>query len=139
MKKTARTLRTPLARARNHGSARHGSGHWWAQRLTSMALVPLSIYVIVAFFLHVVPNGYQGAVTWLSSPFASVFVILFLGVGLHHASSGLQVVIEDYVHGEGLKIASIIFIKFLSVVLALLAAIAVVKVLFFAVGFVSHA
>jgi len=133
MKAKAKSMRSPLAEVRGLGSARHGTQHWWLQRLTALALIPLSIYVVATFFVEVVYGGHEGAVEWLSSPFAAVLTILFLGVGFHHAANGVQVVIEDYVHGEARKIAGIVTVKFFAVMLALLGSLAVIKVLFFAI------
>jgi succinate dehydrogenase / fumarate reductase membrane anchor subunit len=132
MSKKSKSLRTPLGKVRGLGSAREGTHHWWRQRLTALALIPLSLVIMGSFFNAVVfGDGYSSAIGWLSSPFAAVVVILSLGVGFHHAASGVQVVIEDYVHGEALKLTSIIIVKFAAVSLALLGAIAVIKILFF--------
>jgi len=139
MKDKTKSLRTPLAKVRGLGSAKEGAEHWWMQRLTALALIPLSIYVIYSFFAEVVYGGYDGATVWLRNPFAALAAILFVGAGFHHAISGLQVVIEDYVHGECLKLASVIGVKFIGWSLALLATIAVLKILFFANMPMPHA
>lgn len=130
MSKKIPSLRSPLARVRGLGSAGHGTEHWWVQRLTALALIPLSLYVTATFFIYVVYGGYDGAVYWLRSPLNSAFVILFVLVGFHHAASGLQVVIEDYVHCECAKLASIVVVKFIAAFFALLGVLAAVKVLF---------
>jgi len=130
MKNKIPTLRSPLARVRSLGSARHGTQHWWMQRLTALALIPLTIYLFTTFFLYVVYGGYDGALIWLRSPISAMAVLLFIMVGFHHAASGLQVVIEDYVHCEATKLASLILVKFAAVALALLGIVATVKVLF---------
>jgi len=132
------SLRSALGRARGLGSAKHGVEHWWMQRLTALALIPLSIYGIAAFFDSVAFGSYEDAVIWLHSPFAAVLVILFILVAFHHAASGLQVVIEDYVHCEALKLASIITTKFLAAAFALLGCIAVIRVLFSVSGVAPH-
>jgi succinate dehydrogenase / fumarate reductase membrane anchor subunit len=129
MKTKTPSLRSPLARVRSLGSAGRGTEHWWLQRLTAIALIPLSLFVIVTFYMYVVEGTYDGAVYWLRSPFAATFVILFLAVGFHHAASGLQVVIEDYVHCECAKLTSLIVVKFLAVVFALLGILSTVKIL----------
>ena len=130
MKTKIEGLRSSLAKARGLGSARHGTSHWWHQRLTAIALIPLTLYVIANFFQYVVFGSYDGAVIWLRSPFSATAVILLLGVGFHHGASGLQVVIEDYIHCECLKLASVILVKFLAISFALLGILATVKVLF---------
>jgi len=132
------SLRSALGRARGLGSAKHGVEHWWAQRMTALALIPLSIYGVAAFFNNVVGGGYADAVVWLHSPFAAVLVILFILVAFHHAASGVQVVIEDYVHCEAVKLASIIAVKFLASAFALLGTIAVIKILFSVSGALPH-
>lgn len=130
MKNKTPSLRTPLARVRSLGSAKDGTEHWWLQRLTAIALIPLTLFVLNGFFTYVVFGTYDGAVYWLRSPFSATLVILFVGVGFHHASSGLQVVIEDYIHCECAKLTAIIAVKFLSVTFALLGILATVKILF---------
>lgn len=124
------SLRSPLARVRALGPAKGGTEHWWMQRLTALALIPLTLFVLNGFFTHVVFGNYDSAVYWLRSPFSASFVVLFVAVGFHHAASGLQVVIEDYIHCECAKLAAIISVKFLAVVFALLGILATVKVLF---------
>lgn len=129
--KDEKSLRAPLARVRGLGSAHQGVRHWWGQRVTALALIPLSLYIVGAFFNAVVfGNGYQDAVAWLQSPFATTFMLLFIAVGFHHAVSGAQVVIEDYVHCEVAKTLSLLFIKFAAVFLAVLGILAAVKTLF---------
>jgi succinate dehydrogenase / fumarate reductase membrane anchor subunit len=129
MKKSL-SLRSPLGKVRGLGAAHHGTGHWFSQRITAIALIPLSIYVIYSFFGAVVFGDYQSAVDWLRSPFAATFVILFIAVGFHHANAGLQVVIEDYIHCECAKLTSIIAVKFLAVIFVVLGTLATVKILF---------
>lgn len=130
MNKKTGSLRSPLGRVRALGSAGHGTEHWWMLRLTSLALVPLSVYFIATFFMFAIDGGYDGAVHWLRSPFAATLMILFLAAGFHHAANGLQVVIEDYVHNECAKMAVIIAVKFIAVAFAVLGILATVKVLF---------
>lgn len=128
MSKKKPSLRDPLNRVRGLGSAHHGTEHWWLQRLTSIALIPLSLYVVAGFFAAVVFGNFESASTWLRSAFSATGVILFLAVGFHHAAAGLQVVIEDYIHCEAAKLAAIIATKFFSVVFALLGILAVLKI-----------
>ncbi|HEU0118819.1 MAG TPA: succinate dehydrogenase, hydrophobic membrane anchor protein [Alphaproteobacteria bacterium] len=131
MKKEKQSLRSELGRVRALGAAGvAATHHWWLQRLTAIALIPLCFIVLNGFFANVVFGTYDSAVHWLRSPFSATFVILFLGVGLHHGASGLQVVIEDYVHCECTKLFSLIFVKFAAVTLAVLGILATVKVLF---------
>lgn len=98
--------RTPLARAKGLGSAKSGTGHWWMQRVTAVALVPLSFWLIKFLGLSLtVP--YQQTVDWLVSPVNTVCIVAWIIAVFYHAALGLQVVIEDYIAAEGLKIISI--------------------------------
>ena len=94
------TLQTPLAKVRHLGAAKEGVHHWWGQRLTAILLVPLSLWFVGSLWSIVVGGGGRDAlVDWLSGPVAAVLMLLFLGVTFYHLKLGLQVVIEDYVHG----------------------------------------
>jgi succinate dehydrogenase / fumarate reductase membrane anchor subunit len=120
-------LRTPLARARGLGSAKDGTHHWWVQRLTAVALVPLTIW-FAASLVMLSGATYDQVGDWMERPLVMTFLILFVAVGMHHAQLGLQVVIEDYVHSEGLRIASVMLVKFIAVLAGLGGIIAVLKV-----------
>jgi succinate dehydrogenase / fumarate reductase, membrane anchor subunit len=120
-------LRTPLARARGLGSAREGVHHWWAQRLTAIALIPLVVWFAIS--LVMMSGADYGAVrAWIGSPVVMVLLILTIAVGLHHGQLGLQVVIEDYVHGDGSKLALIVAVRFVAVVFGLAAIVAVLRI-----------
>ena len=123
------TYRTPLSYARGLGPAKGGVRHWWMQRLTAFALVPLTVWFIVSI-IQLTGANYQTAVVWLSSPTNSVLMLLLIVVTFHHMQLGLQVIIEDYVNGEGIKIIGIISVKLISVFLAVAAAFAVLKIVF---------
>ena len=123
-------FRTPLARVRGLGSAKDGVGHWWAQRLTAVALVPLSLW-LVAGIVSLAGAGRAEVAAWAGSPLTAALLVMTIAATFHHAQLGLQVVIEDYVHNEGAKIAAIIAIKLLA---ALVALIGVAAVLTLAVG-----
>ncbi len=110
-------LRTPLARVRGLGSAKEGVQHWWMQRLTAIALVPLSLWFIVSM-VSMTGVEYRVFRDWMGHTYHALLLMLLVAVGFHHAQLGLQVVIEDYVHHEGAKIASLIAIKFLAFLLA---------------------
>ena len=94
------TLQTPLAKVRHLGAAKEGANHWWWQRLTAILLVPLSLWFVGSLWSIVVGGADRDAlVDWLSGPVAAVLMLLFLGATFYHLKLGLQVVIEDYVHG----------------------------------------
>ena len=104
MSASKQDFRTALAKARGLGSAKHGVGHWMSERLSSVALVPLSLWAVWAG-LRIAPQGYEGAVALLAQPVNAVAALLLLAVGFQHMKIGLQVVIEDYVHTPFNKIA----------------------------------
>jgi len=108
------SLQTPLARVLGLGSAREGVGHWWWQRLTAAALVPLGIWFVIAV-ISLVGAGYGEARAWVTAPLNMVLLIAFAAALLHHAQLGLQVVIEDYVHNEALKLSGLLAVKGLAV------------------------
>lgn len=129
MKSVIRTLRSPLGRVRGLGSAHNGTEHWIGLRLTSVALIPLALYPVVTFFLAANEGGYSALREWLHSPVSAAAVILFLIVGFHHTTSGLQVMIEDYLHCECVKNAMLFVVKFVSLALALLGTLATLKIM----------
>jgi succinate dehydrogenase / fumarate reductase membrane anchor subunit len=111
-------MRSPLGRARGLGPARRGSHHWWAQRLTSVALVPLSLWFICAVIrLEGASRGDVAA--WMSGPLPIVLTIALVAGTFYHLQLGLQVIIEDYVHNEALRLASVLVIKGATFLLAL--------------------
>lgn len=100
----------PLAKVRGLGSAKNGTHHWIAQRMTAVALVPLTLWFVISL-IGLIGADLAAVQAWLSSPFNAVMMILTLAAGFHHAQLGLQVVIEDYIHGHGAKIAAMWFVK----------------------------
>lgn len=123
------SLRSPLGRVKGLGAAGEGVGHWWAQRVTAVALVPLTVW-FVASVTAMAGADYFAMRDWMSSPVVAGLLVLLTVAGFHHAALGLQVVIEDYVHHEGMKIAGILAVKALALVLGLTAALSVLTVLF---------
>lgn len=113
------SLRTPLGQVRGLGAAGDGARHWWAQRLTSLALVPLSLWFVVALFVNA-GSDHAAAVAWLRSPSTSIALLLFIAVGFYHAHLGVQVIIEDYVHLESAKIGALIVSRFVFALLAVM-------------------
>ena len=120
-------LRTPLARARGLGSAHAGLHHWWMQRLTAIALVPLVVWFAVSL---VMMSGADQAMVqnWIRSPFVMVLLTLTIVIGLHHGQLGLQVVIEDYIHNEGRKLALILLVRFAAVLSGVAAIVAILRI-----------
>jgi succinate dehydrogenase / fumarate reductase membrane anchor subunit len=104
------SMTNPLARVRGLGSAKEGTHHWIVQRMTAVALVPLTLWFVVSL-ISLIGGDLAAIKSWLSSPFNAVMMILTLMAGFHHAQLGLQVVIEDYIHGHGLKLAALWIMK----------------------------
>ncbi|MDH5411270.1 MAG: succinate dehydrogenase, hydrophobic membrane anchor protein [Alphaproteobacteria bacterium] len=123
------SFRSPLARARGLGAAHSGTHHWWIQRLTSVALMPLLLWFAVSF-ASLATADYATATAWLRHPLNAVLMLALLGNIFHHMLVGMQVVIEDYIHGRGAKIAVLIVVKFSIALLAIGAIFAVLKVAF---------
>jgi len=123
------SLRSPLGRVRGLGSAKSGTEHFWIQRVTAIALIPLSLWFVYSV-IALAGGDYAGAVAWLRTPTTAVLMIVLIAATFHHMQLGLQVVIEDYIHGEGVKIASLLLMKGASLLLAVAAAFAVLKVAF---------
>ncbi len=115
------SMRTPLSRVRGLGSAKDGTGHFWRQRLTAVANVPL-VLVGLWLVISLVGASHQEVVQTLSSPLVSIFLALFSASVLYHMSIGMQVVIEDYIHGELSKVlmlmANIFFVIFTGALIA---------------------
>ncbi len=105
-------LRSALGRARGLGSAKEGMHHWWAQRLTALALIPLTVW-FVASLIGLAGAGHEDFVLWLANPVNATAMILFLAIAFHHAQLGVQVVLEDYVASHALRTTSVIVVKFL--------------------------
>jgi succinate dehydrogenase / fumarate reductase membrane anchor subunit len=123
------SIRTPLGRVLGAGSAKKGVHHWWVQRVSAVALIPLSLWFIVS--MAVLPLADHGAVTaWLSQGWTAVLLVLFVGVSVWHSKLGVQVVIEDYVHSHGAKALALILSSFVHVVAATASIFAILKVAF---------
>jgi succinate dehydrogenase / fumarate reductase membrane anchor subunit len=119
-------MRSALGRVRGTGSTGEATAHFWAQRMTSLALIPLSIWFAYAA-VSLVGADYATFKAWLGHHGNALLMVLFVVVLFHHAQLGLQVVIEDYVHAEGPKLASLIAVKFTAVLCAASSALATLK------------
>ena len=121
------TLRSPLGRARGLGSAKEGVAHFWWQRMTGLALVPLALW-FVASVISLAGKDYAQFHAWLAVPCNAMLMCLLVLAVFHHGQLGLQVVIEDYVHDEKLKLAAIIANTFFSVAVGLASIYAIIKI-----------
>lgn len=122
-------LRSPLAKVRGFGSAKSGSSHWWEQRLSSIALVPLGLW-FAATAVSLVGADYAAFMAWVGHHGNALLLVLFAAALFHHAQQGVQVVVEDYVHAEGIKVAAIVATKLLAVAAAASCILAVVRLTF---------
>lgn len=122
-------MRTPLGKVRGLGSAREGTEHFWRQRLTAMANIPLVLFFVG---LLVALNGADHATVRavLAGPFVSLVLLLFLVSGLYHMRLGMQVIIEDYIHGEGMKIALLALNTFFTIAVGAASVLALLKIAF---------
>ncbi len=121
------SMQTPIAKVRGLGSAKGGFHHWWAQRLTAIALIPLSLWFIYSL-VCTTGADYATVIAWLGQPMNAVLMLLFLFALYYHAALGLQVVIEDYIDSEWQKITCLILVKFLACLLGLSSALSVLKI-----------
>src|SRR5438876_3747915 len=113
---TAR-MRSPLSRAMGLGSAKEGVEHWWAQRVTALALVPLTVWFVIAV-IELAGADRALFVEWVRHPLPAVFLVLLLIATFYHGALGLQVVIEDYVESEGLRLGLLIAVRLAAIVFA---------------------
>jgi succinate dehydrogenase / fumarate reductase membrane anchor subunit len=123
------SFRTPLGQVRGLGSARSGTAHWWAQRLTALALIPLSLWFVVSV-AHLIYADYSVAIDWLHTPWVAVLLTLMLAALFYHAYLGVQVVVEDYVHNEWLKVSTLLLFKSATVLLAMAGIFSILRIAF---------
>ena len=123
---TVHIMRSQLGRARGLGAAKTGVAHWWAQRVTAILLLPLSLY-FVASVLVLAGADRAGMAAYMGRPWNTVLFLLLTGALFYYLSLGLQVVVEDYVHKESSKLATLLILKGLIIVCALACAVSVLK------------
>ena len=120
-------MRSQLSRARGMGSAKSGVAHWWAQRVTAIALVPLTLW----FIYHLLALGeapYEAVLAWISGPVSLVLLLTLAGMTFYHMQLGLQVVIEDYIHDDVKRLIALLVMKAAAILLAVTAIVSILKI-----------
>jgi len=120
--------RSPLANVRGLGSAKTGTSHWWMQRVTAVVLIPLSFWLIIFLDLSL-KAPIQEIVAWLAMPLNTIAIVVWVVAVFYHSALGLQVIIEDYVAAEGIKIIAVWTVNLVFIFLALAALIAVFRII----------
>ncbi len=123
------SLRSPIGRALGRGSAKSGVSHWWVQRLTAVALVPLTVWFAFAV-VHLPTSDYEAVRAWVASGINPVLLLQLIGALAWHSALGVQVVLEDYVHAKGLKLAALLASTLLHALLAVAGVYAVLRIAF---------
>ena len=123
------SLRSPLGRAIGLGSAKHGADHWWAQRVSAVALILLGLWFAASLIAHAGAD-HGAVVAWLRNPITAILMLLLVATTVDHAALGLQVVSEDYVHSEWLKVSSLVAMWLISMGLAVAGIFAVLRIAF---------
>jgi succinate dehydrogenase / fumarate reductase membrane anchor subunit len=121
-------LRTPLSRVRAFGSAREGTGHFMAQRLSAIALVPLIFWFVANIIFFIVHANHAELVAWIKDPWNTEFLILLFILLLYHAHAGLQEVVTDYIHNEIFKAIMMVSMKFFVIAIAVGCVLAVLRI-----------
>jgi succinate dehydrogenase / fumarate reductase membrane anchor subunit len=121
------SLQSPLGRVLGMGSAKDGTGHWWAQRVSAVALIPLTLWFFVSL-LELPDLDYGTVRAWLRLPWSALLAVLLVAVLTYHSYLGTTVVIEDYVHSGGRKLFSLLLLKFLYVLFGGAAILAILRV-----------
>jgi succinate dehydrogenase / fumarate reductase membrane anchor subunit len=121
-------MRSPLGRPIGLGSAKGGVGHWWAERVSAVALVPLTLWFVASIIAHT-HSSYAIFIAWLKMPIITVLMILLQIALFYHSALGLQVVIEDYVHSE-VKFAALVIMRLSCFALAVAGIVATLRIAF---------
>ncbi|WP_431304986.1 succinate dehydrogenase, hydrophobic membrane anchor protein [Sediminicoccus sp. BL-A-41-H5] len=126
---TQTSLRSPLGRVRGLGSAKSGTHHWWMQRVTSVALLPLTLWFVVSM-IGLAGASYLETLLWIAQPLNAVLLLVLIGLTFHHMAAGLQVVVEDYVRDEFRRLLYVLLIKAAALLMALASAFSVLRIAF---------
>lgn len=118
---------TPLAKVKGLGAAKSGTEHFWMQRMTAIALVPLSLWMVF-YTQQLIDSSYQDILVWIAEPLNTTLALAWVIAAFYHAALGLQVVIEDYVHTDWIKISSIWLVKLSFIFLAIATVVAIFRI-----------
>lgn len=129
MSKTVKSMRTPLGRVRGLGSAKEGVQHWWIQRVTAVALVPL-VLLMMGAAIRLAGSDHAAVAAAFHNPLFAIIALLTVVAAFWHLKLGAQVIVEDYVHHEGAKVATLLAITFAIYLVGGIAAISVLKLFF---------
>lgn len=121
------SLRTPLGKVTGLGSAKEGTGHWWMQRVTSIALIVLGPWFMISL-VSIGDLDYLSTVTWLTRPLNAVLLSSFVLTMLYHSKLGVQIVIEDYVSSPALKVGGLLLSLFIHLLLAMAGVMAILRI-----------
>ena len=124
-----KSLRSPLGTVSGLGSAKSGVHHWWLQRLTSIALVPLTIWFTVSI-LSLPSMDHVTVIAWMAQSWTALLLIVLVLVATYHSQLGVRVVVEDYVHATGMKTLTLVIVTFAHALLAVAGVFAILKVAF---------
>jgi succinate dehydrogenase / fumarate reductase membrane anchor subunit len=124
-----KSLRSPLGQVLGLGAAKGGAHHWWLQRLTSVALIPLTIWFAVSI-LSLPALDHVTVIAWMSQSWTALLLILLVLVGAWHSQLGVRVVVEDYVNSNGMKTITVVIVTFLHALIAVAGVFAVLRVAF---------
>lgn len=122
-------MQSPMGRVLGLGSAKEGVEHWWRQRTTALALVPLTIWFVI-WVIAMAGADRAAMVAWMHNPISAVLMIVLIVATFYHAALGLQVVIEDYVHSEGLRLATLLVMRALCILFVVRGVLAVLTLAF---------
>ncbi|MCH7894655.1 MAG: succinate dehydrogenase, hydrophobic membrane anchor protein [Proteobacteria bacterium] len=121
------SLRTPLGKVMGLGSAKEGTGHWWMQRVTAIALIGLGLWFMISL-VTIGDLGYHSTIAWLARPLNAVLLSSFVLTMLYHSKLGVQIVIEDYVGSPAWKVAGLLLSVFVHLLLAMAGVIAILRI-----------
>jgi succinate dehydrogenase / fumarate reductase membrane anchor subunit len=123
------SLQSPLTRVRGRGSAKQGVSHWWVQRVTAVALVPLTLWFVIKL-LGLPSLGFVDVRAWVADGWTPVLLIMLLGAMAWHSALGIQVVLEDYIRLKALKVAALFTSTIFHVLVTLAGSYAVLRIAF---------